>query len=538
MALEMSVSRGNCGFVLDDSDGFVLLNESKSSAPTDTVAGCCFSFSGSSANAVTAAPSASASADAGFCLNVVASDANAARTMPSASASTNAGCLDVAVSPANAATSAPRGVWMEAGSPESMNEETSPVPRSSSKGKRVTGGFDLGVGSGAGGFRLAMSEHKHSGLQQKRKSMASRKLPEGACSDSVVASSVPRSSSKGERVTGGFDLGVDSGAGGFHLAMSEHKHSAMASRKLPEGARSNSVVMVVAEPYYTQILQGQKRMEIRANTPYWDSRLRAAKWVEFQKGYNASTRLMPAKILDKRIDVCDELLERKDFEQLKKQRKKLFGDADQVIVIEFEQPRKPNVNSSLASFKLVSARTSAGSSITNSGLPEAFAWPRKLLSALPAALNCSAACLGRSLLGRRVRLSTHCSGIGAPEIAAGMLMANSAVLGFDLNIQFMAACDADAACRGLLLAQSADRHVFSDIFEFFPGWDRKVRAPDATVGLLKSCVNVRQSRTCWQHQHACEQPAVEGDICGSPCQPWSRAGKGMGAKSEFGFLLK
>ena len=471
------MSRGNCGFVLDDSDGFVRLNESKSSAPTDTVAGFCFSFfSGSSANAVTAAPSASTSADAGFCLNVVASDANAARTMPSASTSTNAGFdLDVAVSPANAATTAPRGVWMEAGSPESMNEETSSVP-----GECVTGGFDLGVGSGAGGCHLPMSEHKRSGLQQKRKSMA--------------------------------------------------------SRKLPEGARSDSVVMVVAEPYYTQILQGQKRVEIRANTPYWDSRLRTAKWVEFQKGYNASTRLMPAKILDKRIDVCDELLERKDLEQLKKQRKKLFGDADQVIVIEFEQPRKPNVNSSLASFNPVSVRTSAGS--TNWGLPEAFAWPRKLLSALPAALNCSAAFLGRSLLSRRVRLSTHCSGIGAPEIAAGMLMANSAVLAFDLNIEFVAACDADAACRGLLLAQSADRHVFSDIFEFFPGWDRKVRAPDATVGLLKSCVNVRQSRMCWQHQHPCEQPAVEGDICGSPCQPWSRAGKGMGAKSEFVFLLE
>ena len=174
----------------------------------------------------------------------------------------------------------------------------------------------------------------------------------------------------------------------------------------------------------------------------------------------------------------------------------------------------------------------------NGNLAEAFRWPARFWSAMLQALDCSAATLQRSLLGKKLNISTHCSGIGAAEVAAEMLVANSArELGFSVSIRCTSACDTSPACRRVLVGHSSERHVFSNIFDFFPGWDEKLHEPEAVVKVLKEFCQEAQQRDCTQHMCRCQHPAVHGDICGSPCQPWSRSGKGRGSISTVALLF-
>ena len=171
-------------------------------------------------------------------------------------------------------------------------------------------------------------------------------------------------------------------------------------------------------------------------------------------------------------------------------------------------------------------------------LAAAFRWPAQFWSAMPLALDCSAATLKQSLLGKNLRISTHCSGIGAAEVAAEMLVVNSArELGFSVKIMCTSACDTTPVCRRVLLRQSSERHVFSNIFDFFPDWDQELHEPEAVINVLKEFCAVHEERYCTQHMCPCQDTAVHGDICGSPCQPWSRSGKGMGSTSAVVLLL-
>eukprot|EP00439_Symbiodinium_sp_Y106_P049317 s2833_g6.t1 len=119
---------------------------------------------------------------------------------------------------------------------------------------------------------------------------------------------------------------------------------------------------------------------------------------------------------------------------------------------------------------------------------------------MPLALDCSAATLKQSLLGKNLRISTHCSGIGAAEVAAEMLVVNSArELGFSVKIMCTSACDTTPVCRRVLLRQSSERHVFSNIFDFFPDWDQELHEPEAVINVLKEFCAVHEERTALWH---------------------------------------
>ena len=128
------------------------------------------------------------------------------------------------------------------------------------------------------------------------------------------------------------------------------------------------------------------------------------------------------------------------------------------------------------------------------------------------------------------KVSTHFSGIGTVELAVSMLAAAMAhVLRFSWPIKFIFGCEANAACRAALSWRNSGACIFEDI------WDRfsceVVRAakgeaePPATWKKLQKA-EMFNGAQCSVHRSTCAPGAVDADMSGSPCIPWSRANRG------------
>ena len=146
--------------------------------------------------------------------------------------------------------------------------------------------------------------------------------------------------------------------------------------------------------------------------------------------------------------------------------------------------------------------------------------------------------LEESLCGRSVKLSSHCSGLGSPELTVQQLQASSMhALGFQLDLKFVFACEQDKQCQRILSNRAGEEHVFTDMFEYFPGYDQCVRSPDDSYECLKAKCVPQLARYCCRHQGHCQAPSMDVDLCGSPCQPWSSYGLRMGILAKRNVVL-
>ena len=164
-------------------------------------------------------------------------------------------------------------------------------------------------------------------------------------------------------------------------------------------------------------------------------------------------------------------------------------------------------------------------------LSVAFTWAHKVLQVLVSYVGES---LSESLLSAEFNLSTHFSGIGAVEVALDMLeVASHHVLGNKLRLQVVSACDNNARCQGVLRARSNDAHIFADILDIFPmrsksEWNTSL---GFDVNVLQDAIMrspLESTSLCVRHRQRCTYPIAPGDVSGSPCQLWSRAGRRAG----------
>ena len=133
-----------------------------------------------------------------------------------------------------------------------------------------------------------------------------------------------------------------------------------------------------------------------------------------------------------------------------------------------------------------------------------------------------------SLLGGRNLFTSCCAGVGSAEAAAMSLKAAVVdVLGIDQTLRCKGSVEKDPACQRNLLDLASDAHIWSDIFKFFPtAVPAKTMSPEAKVAEFAS--KFQTAVPCTRHNAFCELTPTHGDITGTPCTPWSRAGARQG----------
>ncbi|CAE7296959.1 unnamed protein product [Symbiodinium natans] len=138
--------------------------------------------------------------------------------------------------------------------------------------------------------------------------------------------------------------------------------------------------------------------------------------------------------------------------------------------------------------------------------------------------------LRESLLNHANLFSSHCSGIGSPEQACDILQAAlTATLGWPKRWQSVSACEINKACCAILEQKlPSDCCINRNIFDAFPGWDSSL-GPSPTVlerwTALCSAWRPDIKLPCAAHGGLCKQRRSNLNVTGSPCQPWSKAGR-------------
>ena len=161
-------------------------------------------------------------------------------------------------------------------------------------------------------------------------------------------------------------------------------------------------------------------------------------------------------------------------------------------------------------------------------MSECFRWAVHGLHVLQLAIGTSS--LQKSLASERICLSTTCSGIGAPEMAARFLQAASkAIWHAPLHIIATAACEISRDCRRILQIREPTACLHRDIYETTPfGWDRDVTAPAAAMTFSTSGTTGSRRR-CFTHEQDYtsnwDQNSRTLKVAGTRCPPWSRRGK-------------
>ncbi len=178
------------------------------------------------------------------------------------------------------------------------------------------------------------------------------------------------------------------------------------------------------------------------------------------------------------------------------------------------------------------ASHSGGSTPHSGGLATCFSWATVALSLLGRALGQEN--IRASLLVSSMAFSTHFTGVGSVELAITCLVvAAPGALGFPVRLTSSFACERDRACQRLLdIRLPSSGCLFSDMFDCSPAAKElfEAAAPQSSVDfktaretIMNEAVVLR--RPCRRHLTACQQPHTDGDISGSPCTPWSSAGR-------------
>ncbi|CAE7316245.1 ngoPIIM [Symbiodinium sp. CCMP2592] len=179
-----------------------------------------------------------------------------------------------------------------------------------------------------------------------------------------------------------------------------------------------------------------------------------------------------------------------------------------------------------ASFRMHSRESEPGKPLDEGVLQRSMRWACVLVEALQEKF--SHAELRSSLWCSSRQVTTHCSGLGAAEVALELLKAASEIYAQDLSLKLTmsASCDSSSACRKILLLRDASSHVFGDIFTSFPGWPGKsgTRTPAQNLAMLEALYQGDLGSHCDRHLQPCCHFKADGDLTGSPCQPWSQRG--------------
>ena len=133
--------------------------------------------------------------------------------------------------------------------------------------------------------------------------------------------------------------------------------------------------------------------------------------------------------------------------------------------------------------------------------------------------------------------STHFSGLGTAELAVQMLAAaGRRSLRGELRLRAAFSCELSAGCCAVLKQRSPGRCVHANLL------DRLGHAPEDLIGRhvragrldFQACCDamlrspLSTGSACAQHGGACAFGHVDIDVAGSPCPPWSAAGRRKG----------
>ena len=154
--------------------------------------------------------------------------------------------------------------------------------------------------------------------------------------------------------------------------------------------------------------------------------------------------------------------------------------------------------------------------------------------------------LSGSLLSVPIHFSTHFSGIGCAEQAVSLVAeayrscafaekSETALSRSSPSLKCVSCCEINVACQKVLAGQA--EHVFMDIEAAFP--TIQVQATDSLEKkwkAVRAALAPQSLRRCATH-FLCRQPLISLDVSGSPCQPWSRAGRGKGMADSRSLLL-
>jgi site-specific DNA-cytosine methylase len=163
-------------------------------------------------------------------------------------------------------------------------------------------------------------------------------------------------------------------------------------------------------------------------------------------------------------------------------------------------------------------------------LASCFSWAAASLLTLARSIGQES--IRESLLGSAMVVSTHFSGVGTAELAITCLAAFAPnALGFPLRLTPSFACESNRVCQRLLAARSpSSACLFIDILDISMNAKQIFTASSAVVDFhtVRAAIMqgpVTRNRPCVRHgPGVCAQPHTDGDIGGSPCTLWSRAG--------------
>ena len=167
-----------------------------------------------------------------------------------------------------------------------------------------------------------------------------------------------------------------------------------------------------------------------------------------------------------------------------------------------------------------------------------FTWPHAILWLLQQRLGPNG--LQASLLGRRMTVSTHFSGIGAAEKAMSMLQQVFHLFGlFAAPLVSVFACDCSPGTWPILFASLPGQCVFKNIKDLCP-LPPSLSSGEVDFHQMRHAVlqSFRMSEMeCARHGQACRPCHSDGNVSGSPCPPWSSSGLRRGRRDARTALL-
>ena len=176
------------------------------------------------------------------------------------------------------------------------------------------------------------------------------------------------------------------------------------------------------------------------------------------------------------------------------------------------------------------------------GMPSSFRWASRLWVALKHVFG-EERVLARVFNSRApIQLSSHFSGLGTLEVALGQLaVAGQGVMRAQLGVCASYACEKSPLCRRVIMLRT-DNCLFADILDRLGGLEPSVLCPSGQLNYALAAETVKSAVVlaggwCVTHRARCAAGQVTGDISGSPCTPWSRAGGRLGRRHPCVLLL-
>lgn len=167
------------------------------------------------------------------------------------------------------------------------------------------------------------------------------------------------------------------------------------------------------------------------------------------------------------------------------------------------------------------------------GMPSCFRWASRLWVALKYVFG-EERVLARLFNDQApIQLSSHFSGLGTLEVALGQLaMAGQRVMRAQLGVRASYACEKSPFCRRVIRLRT-DNCLFADILDRLGGLEPSTLCPGGRLDYALAADTVKSAVVlpggwCATHGARCAAGHVTGDISGSPCTPWSRAGGRLG----------